>query len=254
MSISTRMIGREVPCSKCARQTVVPATDDVPIPGTVSTRMPIPEPLPPPPLAPTEVREAPARSPAPATVPPPSPVIARTAESALLAETTDAVPLVTPPRPPPKRAVAAEGGFGFQRARYFADDLDLTPMVDVTFLLLIFFMITASFSMQKTIHLPAPSPDQKGASQSLSLEELEDDTVFVRIDQENQITVEDEPVADRKQLAEVLSQARLSTQRNEVAIDAHPDALHESVVLAIDAANEAGMQRIRLVSRTGADE
>ncbi len=35
------------------------------------------------------------------------------------------------------------------------DGMDLTPMVDVTFLLLIFFMITASFSLQKTLEFPS---------------------------------------------------------------------------------------------------
>ncbi|EMI41514.1 ExbD/TolR family protein [Rhodopirellula sp. SWK7] len=38
-------------------------------------------------------------------------------------------------------------------------DLDMTPMVDVTFLLLIFFMVTASFSMQKSIQIPRQTSD-----------------------------------------------------------------------------------------------
>ena len=40
----------------------------------------------------------------------------------------------------------------------------------------------------------------------------------------------------------------------ELAIDAHPDALHETVVLVIDSATAAGMQKIRIVARAvGAD-
>jgi len=60
-----------------------------------------------------------------------------------------------------------EEGFGSR-----ADDeeeLDLTPMVDVTFLLLIFFMITASFSIQKTLSVPPPDPEKEGASTSTTL-------------------------------------------------------------------------------------
>jgi len=42
------------------------------------------------------------------------------------------------------------------------DELDMTPMVDVTFLLLIFFMVTASFTLQKSIpQPPAASDDAK---------------------------------------------------------------------------------------------
>ena len=35
-------------------------------------------------------------------------------------------------------------------------ELDMTPMCDVTFLLLIFFMVTAAFAMQKSFEVPAP--------------------------------------------------------------------------------------------------
>ena len=41
--------------------------------------------------------------------------------------------------------------FGGRREVSEEDDLDMTPMVDVTFLLLIFFMVTASFTLQKSI-------------------------------------------------------------------------------------------------------
>ena len=66
------------------------------------------------------------------------------------------------------------------------DDLDMTPMVDVTFLLLIFFMITAAFSLQKAFETPAPD-ESEPSTQSRPLDELEDDPKFVvvRIDQYN---------------------------------------------------------------------
>ena len=53
---------------------------------------------------------------------------------------------------------------GWGRSRGGDDEeMDLTPMVDVTFLLLVFFMITASFSIQKTLEVPPPNPDQQEA-------------------------------------------------------------------------------------------
>ncbi len=39
-------------------------------------------------------------------------------------------------------------------------EADMTPMVDVTFLLLIFFMVTAAFTMQSAIVVPKPSPPE----------------------------------------------------------------------------------------------
>ncbi len=63
-------------------------------------------------------------------------------------------------------------------------ELDMTPMVDVTFLLLIFFMVTASFSLQKSIAMPRSQSDQP----STNTEEQEEDdfeTVTVEIDEFN---------------------------------------------------------------------
>ena len=67
-------------------------------------------------------------------------------------------------------------------ARAVDDEMDLTPMVDVTFLLLIFFMITAAFAVQKAISVP-PTNDQTTPTQSV--EDLEDDSIVIRIDADN---------------------------------------------------------------------
>ncbi|HUG70447.1 MAG TPA: biopolymer transporter ExbD [Pirellulaceae bacterium] len=40
-----------------------------------------------------------------------------------------------------------------------ASESDMTPMVDVTFLLLIFFMVTAAFAMQRSMVVPKPGPE-----------------------------------------------------------------------------------------------
>ena len=55
--------------------------------------------------------------------------------------------------------------------------------------------------MQKTIQVPAPNPDEKGAAQSLTLEDLQTDSIIVQIDEKNAIFVDDEPLADPSTLA-----------------------------------------------------
>ena len=60
--------------------------------------------------------------------------------------------------------------------------MDMTPMVDVTFLLLIFFMVTAAFSLQKSIEMPRQQTD--APSTSVVEEESEDlDMVEVQVDE-----------------------------------------------------------------------
>ena len=122
------------------------------------------------------------------------------------------------------------------------EEMDLTPMVDVTFLLLVFFMITASFSIQKTLEVPPPNPDESGASQSQKIEDMEEKSVLVNIDSRNVISVDDEPLNDPTRLADIMRSKRMS----EVLITAHENSTHDMLTKVIDASNEVGMQKIRV--------
>ena len=141
-----------------------------------------------------------------------------------------------------------EEEFELRRAQTEFEEMDLTPMVDVTFLLLIFFMITASFTMQKAIGFPPPSPDEQGASvQPKQLEDFKDECVIVEIHEDNSISIDEERIPLDANLAAMLA----TKGKNEMLIDAHENALHETVVKVVDAGNEVQLQRIRLGSRGG---
>jgi biopolymer transport protein ExbD len=69
-----------------------------------------------------------------------------------------------------------------KRVKRKEDELDMTPMVDVTFLLLIFFMVTASFSLQKSVAMPRQQSDLP-SSAPIEEPEEEPDMVTVQIDE-----------------------------------------------------------------------
>lgn len=69
-----------------------------------------------------------------------------------------------------------------RRAKRKEDELDMTPMVDVTFLLLIFFMVTASFSLQKSMSMPRQQSDLPSSAPQEEPDE-EPDMVTVQIDE-----------------------------------------------------------------------
>lgn len=144
-----------------------------------------------------------------------------------------------------------EDAFALHRPEAVDDGLDMTPMVDVTFLLLIFFMITASFSLQKSMQTEAPEPDEEGAAQTVTVQDIEEASVIVAIDAEDNITVDDEPVSGLGQLVDVLTAKMFaeSPPRNDMLIEADYRATHGMVVAVTDAGMEAGMQNIRRVSR-----
>ncbi len=131
--------------------------------------------------------------------------------------------------------------------------MDMTPMVDVTFLLLIFFMITASFSMQKSMETAPPEPDEEGAAQSVTMEDLEEESVVVEIDAENNIRVDDVAVSGTGELVDVLAAKIGNEGKTEMLIEAHPNSRHGLVVAVTDAGIEVQMQRIRRAIKKGDD-
>jgi biopolymer transport protein ExbD len=137
------------------------------------------------------------------------------------------------------------------------DELDMTPMVDVTFLLLIFFMVTAAYSLQKSIEIPAPDREED-ATQARTIEEVEqdDDYVIIRIDADNTIWVNDSevPPLNKQEILVKLRAAREagpgsdSLGPSSLLVLADPDCRHETVVMALDAGNAVGMENVRLAT------
>ena len=135
------------------------------------------------------------------------------------------------------------------------DDLDMTPMVDVTFLLLIFFMVTAAFSLQKSIEIPPPD-EQESSTQARTIEEIEedDDYVIIRIDRYNAVWVDDSEAPSEQEMLVKLREARRpppggnSRGPSRLLVLADGNARHETVVMALDAGNAVGMEDVRLAT------
>lgn len=143
-----------------------------------------------------------------------------------------------------------EGFFAIGKRRTQVEELDLTAMVDVTFLLVLFFMITATYTLQESINVPAPDPEQKKAQQAIqSLDDLREDYIVVTINADNTLEVDGELVRPEfDALVNRIRRINRESARNELVIYANGAAFHETVVLVYDAANEVGMQRIRLAA------
>ena len=129
------------------------------------------------------------------------------------------------------------------------DELDMTPMVDVTFLLLIFFMVTASFSLQKSIEQPPPQTDKP--STEVVEEDPDKDYVTVLIDQNNTFYVtsreedEVECPSDREMWTRV-KEAKNMSNVDRMIIRAHVDSMHKKVIAAWDAGVVAGIEKISI--------
>lgn len=69
------------------------------------------------------------------------------------------------------------------------NEVDMTPMVDTTFLLLLFFMVTAAFSLQRSLQVPTPRPNEPSANVVERDPSEDPDTVTVHVDENNTFRV-----------------------------------------------------------------
>jgi biopolymer transport protein ExbD len=121
------------------------------------------------------------------------------------------------------------------------DEMDMTPMVDVTFLLLIFFMITASFSLQKSIQVPAQRAEESAAADPLET----GDVVRIIVDAFNVYLVQlpdgqELEATSRQDLRQQLTAAAEVGTEPRLQIQAHEEALHAAVVAALDVGRDKG--------------
>ena len=123
--------------------------------------------------------------------------------------------------------------------------VELTPLIDVVFLLLIFFMVSTTFirETQLKINLPEASGE---------LQEVEDDFIEVTVDRLGEYAVNDRLLVNNEMrtlinaLQEIMDE-RGSSQRLIVTADAQ--AAHQAVVRAMDAAGKVGLTRISITTQ-----
>ena len=114
-------------------------------------------------------------------------------------------------------------------------DVDLTPMLDVVFILLIFFIVTSTFAQEETLGLeppPPPAPADQPPPEQVP-------AILILIDESNLIRVNGRPT-DIGSVRANIERVRAETPESQVIIQAHPRTKSGVIVLIRDAAYNAG--------------
>ncbi|MEM9643432.1 MAG: biopolymer transporter ExbD [Planctomycetota bacterium] len=136
------------------------------------------------------------------------------------------------------------------------EELDMTPMVDVTFLLLIFFMVTASFSLQKSIEMPRQTSDQASTTNTDIIDEM--DAVDLEIDEFGGFLVIapdfEAETPGKKYLTSKLREAIVGRRDGmKLNIKVHEMAKLQALVDGMDAGTIAGFSEIKVTQVDGFD-
>ncbi len=188
--------------------------------------------------------------------PPAAPPLVRPPPPARWTSYAEPAPPPLPPPPPAPAAVLDEATPGVKKKakRGFTEtEMDMTPMVDVTFQLLIFFMLTAAFTITQAQQFPKPERTEQAVTPKTP--EEDPDYIIVRIDAGNTYFIsggdlgdEDEapsPVELRVKLLQA-RQGGVGKIPTKLLVKAHGDCTHERVVTAIDAGNDVGIEEVKV--------
>lgn len=109
------------------------------------------------------------------------------------------------------------------------DDVNLTPMLDVVFILLIFFIVTAQFIKEPGVEIERKRVDNS--------EEVSPLAILVAINENSEIYV-DKKVVDPNAIKVVLQDLRRDNPKGKVVVQADNDAEAETLVTVMEAIAE----------------
>lgn len=129
----------------------------------------------------------------------------------------------------------------FRRKRRDGVAMDITPMVDMVFLLLTFFMLSTTFIVSPGIRINLPRA-------SVDAVRTESHDIHVKIDQQGTLFLEGEPVSPQG-LEEQVRAAGARSPDMMVVIEADEITQHKYVVEVMDRVKSAGLHRMAIATR-----
>lgn len=116
--------------------------------------------------------------------------------------------------------------------------IDMTPLIDVTFQLLLFFMLSTTLrnSPSFDVNLPEASSDKL----------LQEDHSTIIVITENEDIVIDDVVVEEASLQNILKQKLKENSNLVLVIEADEEVRHKQVVSLMDLASEIGIQQLQI--------
>jgi biopolymer transport protein ExbD len=120
-------------------------------------------------------------------------------------------------------------------------EINITPMLDIVFIMLIFFIVTTSFVKEKGLEVSRPSnapPKEVKKNKG---------PIVVKVDSNSNISMQGR-ILERKAVEANLEREKAEKPDSPLIIAAHPDAETDALVTILDAAEAVGVGSVSVAT------
>jgi biopolymer transport protein ExbD len=126
-------------------------------------------------------------------------------------------------------------------------EVNLTPLIDVVFLLLIFFMVSTTFDRHAKLKVSLPEATTKATQQ-------QNDPLVLSIDAKGNYFLNEHQVVNqqlgtlKQAILKTLGEKNVNIKDVSLVLRADANTPHQSVVRAMDAASQLGLTRLSIAT------
>ncbi len=126
-------------------------------------------------------------------------------------------------------------------------EVNLTPLIDVVFLLLIFFMVSTTFDRHAKLKVSLPESSTKATQQ-------QNDPLILSIDAKGNYFLNERQIVNqqlgtlKQAILKTLSEKNVNIEDVSLVLRADANTPHQSVVRAMDAASQLGLTKLSIAT------
>ena len=119
------------------------------------------------------------------------------------------------------------------------NEINLTPMLDVVFIMLIFFIVTASFIKEAGIDVDRPDAP--------SADSQDDAAILIAISANDEIWI-DRRQTDPNAVRGMIERLHAENPKGSIVIQADEESTNEMLVIVMEAAKQAGVTNVAIAA------
>ncbi len=120
-----------------------------------------------------------------------------------------------------------------------SEEINLTPMLDVVFIMLIFFIVTATFIKEAGIQVERPDTS--------TADTQDDASILIAISAADEIWI-DRKQRSPQEVRGVIERLHIENPKGSIVIQADEESTNEQLVIVLEAAKAAGVANVAIAS------